>query len=60
MPTLTAVKRNPWLKAFHERLVAAGKPKKLALIAAMRKLLHAISSVAKHRRAFVPQLEART
>lgn len=60
MPTLTAVKRNPWLKAFYERLVAAGKPKKLALIAAMRKLLHAIYSVAKHRRAFVPQLEATT
>lgn len=58
MPTLTAVKRNPWLKAFYGRLVAAGKPKKLALIAAMRKLLHAIYSVAKHRRPFVPQLEA--
>lgn len=60
MPTLVAVRRNPWLKAFYERLVAAGKPKKLALIAAMRKLLHAIYSVAKHRRAFVPQLEATT
>lgn len=60
MPTLTAVKRNPWLKAFYERLVAGGKPKKLALIAAMRKLLHAIYSVARHRRAFVPQLEAAT
>jgi transposase len=60
MPTLTAVTRNPWLKAFYERLVAAGKPKKLALIAAMRKLLHAIYSVAKHRRAFVPQMEVTT
>jgi transposase len=60
MPTLVAVRRNPWLKAFYERLVAAGKPKKLALIAAMRKLLHAIYSVAKHRRPFVPRLEATT
>lgn len=60
MPTLTAVRRNPWLKAFFERLVASGKPKKLALIAAMRKLLHAIYSVAKNRRAFVPQLEVTT
>lgn len=60
MPTLTAVKRNAWLRAFYERLVAAGKPKKLALIAAMRKLLHAIYSVAKHRRPFIPQLEARS
>lgn len=60
MPTLTAATRNAWLKAFDERLVAKGKPKKLALIAAMRKLLHAISSIAKHRRPFVPQLEAST
>lgn len=60
MPTLTAVRRNPWLKAFYERLVAAGKPKKLALIAAMRKLLHAIYSVAKNKKPFVPRLEATT
>jgi transposase len=60
MPTLTAVRRNAWLKAFYERLVAAGKPKKLALIAAMRKLLHAIYSVAKHRRPFTPLMEANT
>lgn len=60
MPTLTAVKRNPWLKAFYDRLVAAGKPKKLALIAAMRKLLHAIYSVAKSRKPFVPILKEAT
>ena len=60
MPTLTAVKRNPWLKAFYDRLVLAGKPKKLALIAAMRKLLHAIYSVAKNKKPFVPRLEATT
>ena len=58
MPTLTAVSRNPWLKRFYDRLVLAGKPKKLALIAAMRKLLHAIYSVAKNRKPFVPKLEA--
>jgi transposase len=58
MPTLTAVKRNPWLKRFYDRLRLAGKPAKLALIAAMRKLLHAIYSVAKNRKPFVPRLEA--
>lgn len=58
MPTLTAVRRNPWLKRFYERLRLAGKPPKLALIAAMRKLLHAIYSVAKNRKAFVPRQEA--
>jgi transposase len=55
MPTLTAVRKNPWLRAFYERLVARGKPKKVALTAAARKLLHAIYSVVTHRRPFVLQ-----
>ncbi|AKF09853.1 IS110 family transposase [Sandaracinus amylolyticus] len=58
MPTLRAVTHNPWLKAFYARLVAAGKPKKLAIIAAMRKLLGAIMSVARTRTPFVPKLAA--
>ena len=60
MPLLTATTRNPWLRAYYRRMVAAGKPKKVALIAAMRKLLHAIYSVAINRRPFVPRLEARS
>lgn len=52
MPVMTAVRKNPWLRAFYERLVAAGKLKKVALTAAMRKLAHAIYSVAKNRRPF--------
>ncbi|MCA9632156.1 MAG: IS110 family transposase [Myxococcales bacterium] len=58
MPTLTAIVHNSWLKAFYERLIARGKPAKLALVAAMRKLLTAIYSVAKNRRPFVPRLHA--
>jgi transposase len=57
MPVLGAVRRNPWLRTFYERLRAAGKPPKLALIAAMRKLLHAIYSVAKNRRTFRTDVE---
>jgi hypothetical protein len=49
IPVLGAVRRNPWLRTFYERLRAAGKPPKPALIAAMRKLLHAIYNVAKNR-----------
>ncbi|MGQ0614939.1 MAG: IS110 family transposase [Planctomycetaceae bacterium] len=56
MPTLTAVRRNPWLRAYYERLRARGKLPKVVLVACMRKLLHAIFSVAKHRRPFVPLL----
>jgi hypothetical protein len=57
MPTLVATKRNPWLRAYYQRLVARGKPRKLAVVAAMRKLLTAIYSVSKNRRPFVPRLE---
>lgn len=56
MPTLTAVKKNPWLKAYYERLRARGKLPKVALVACMRKLLTAVYSVAKHRRPFVPEV----
>ena len=58
MPTLAATKHNPWLRRFYERLLAAGKPPKVAIVAAMRKLLHAVYSVAKNRRAFTPILAA--
>jgi transposase len=39
MATLAAVKWNPVLKAFYQHLCAKGKPKKVALVAAMRKFL---------------------
>jgi len=53
MPTLTAVRFNPWLRAHYQRLLARGKLPKVALVACMHKLLLAIYSGAKHRRAFV-------
>ncbi len=54
MPTLVAVQRSPWLRTYYERLLARGKLPKVALVAAMRKLLIAVYFVAKNRRAFVP------
>jgi hypothetical protein len=56
MAVLNAVRRNPWLRQHHERLRAASKPGKIVVIAAMRKLLSAVWSVATHRRPFVPHL----
>ena len=56
MPVLVAVRRNAWLRAYYSRLREAGKPPKLALVASMRKLLHAIYSVATNQRPFVPRL----
>jgi transposase len=54
MPTLVAVRKNPWLRAHYDRFLAAGKRPKVAIVACMRKLLGAIYSVARNRRPFVP------
>lgn len=56
MPTLTAVRRNPWLRAHYNALRARGKLPKVALVACMHKLLFAVYAVAKHRAPFVPRL----
>jgi transposase len=56
MPTLTAVRTNPWLRAHYQQLRQRGKLPKVALVACMHKLLFAVYSVAKHRRPFVPKL----
>jgi transposase len=60
MPTLTAVRRNTWLKRYYEHLRAKGKLPKVALLACMHKLLRAIYSVAKHRRPFTDHIERAT
>lgn len=39
MATLSAIRFNPVIKAFYQRLIAKGKPKKVAIVACMRKLL---------------------
>jgi len=57
MVVLNAVRCNPWLRQYYERLRAAGKPGKVAVIASMRKLLAAVWSVATHRRPFIQHLQ---
>jgi transposase len=57
MPTQTAVRKNPWLRRYYERLRARGKLPKVALVASMHKLLFAVHSVARNRRPFVPCLQ---
>ena len=47
MATLSTVRFNPSFKTFYARLLAAGKPKKLALVAAMRKLLTVLNAIVK-------------
>ncbi len=49
MSALVATRRNPIIKAFYERLCVAGKAKKVALTACMRKLLTILNAMLKHR-----------
>ena len=45
MATLVATRFNPAIRTFYQRLVKAGKPKKLALTAAMRKLVVILNAI---------------
>lgn len=49
MAALTASRRNPAIKAFYERLLAAGKLPKVALVACMRKLLTILNAMVRTR-----------
>jgi transposase len=55
MSTLVAVRYNPVLKTFYERLRAAGKAAKVALTACMRKLLTILHAMVKHHTPWQPQ-----
>jgi len=55
MSTLVAVRYNPVLKAFYQRLRATGKLAKVALIACMRKLLTILNAMVKHQTPWQPQ-----
>jgi transposase len=57
MATLVGTRYNPVLAVFYRRLVAAGKPKKVALIAAMRKLITILNSMVKTQRRWAPSLD---
>ena len=48
MGALTAARHNPAIREFYLRLLAAGKPKKVALTACTRKLLTTLNSMLKH------------
>lgn len=54
MATLVATRHNPVLRAFYQRLCDAGKPKKVALTACMRKLLIILNSMIKNHRTWNP------
>ena len=53
--TLVATRDNPQIKVLYERLLAAGKVKKVALTACMHKLLTILNAILKHRTPWQPQ-----
>ena len=54
MVALSAVRYNPTLKAFYDRLRGTGKPAKVALTAAARKLLTILNAMLKANHAWAP------
>jgi transposase len=49
MSAMVASRHNPLIRQFYERLVKAGKPKKVALVACMRKLLSILNAMMRDR-----------
>lgn len=54
MAALVAARHNPTLRLFHQRLIAAGKPKLVALVATARKLLTLLNAILRDRRPWQP------
>jgi transposase len=49
MATLVATRHNPVIRAFYRKLCAAGKPKKVALVACMHKLLLILNAILRQQ-----------
>jgi transposase len=56
MGTLSAKRHDPALAAFYERLIAAGKPAKVAITACMRKLLTVLNAMVRDNQPWQPRL----
>lgn len=55
MATLAAVRRNPVIREFYQRLIEAGKPRKAALTACMRKLIVILNAMVRDGTPWQPQ-----
>jgi transposase len=60
MATVSARTHNPVIRSFYERLLAAGKPPKVALVACMRKLLTILNAIMRDGAAWDPTKSAAT
>ncbi len=60
MATLVATRFNPVVRIWYQRMLAGGKPKKVALVACMRKLLVVLNAMMKTRTRWQPQITPTT
>lgn len=60
MATLVATRFNPVVRVWYQRMLAGGKPKKVALVACMRKLLVVLNAMMKTRTRWQPQITPTT
>jgi transposase len=58
MATLAAIRYNPVIQTFHQRLIAQGKPKKVAIVACMRKFLIILNAMVRDQAPFNPALQS--
>jgi transposase len=54
MPTLTAIRRNPALRALYQLLIGRGRPPKVAITACMRKLLTILNAILRDHTPWQP------
>ncbi len=56
MATISALRSNPVIRTTYQRLVAAGKPKKVAIVACMRKLLTILNAIVRDQTPWNPAI----
>jgi transposase len=56
MPTLVAVKHNPVIRRFYERLITDGKNKMTAIVACMRKMIIILNAMLAKNESWNPDL----
>jgi transposase len=57
MAAITAARSNPVIKPFYERLIARGKPHKVAIVACMRKMLTILNAMMRSNTHWAPALQ---
>jgi transposase len=55
MPTLVALRHNPTIAAYYQKLLSQGKAKMVAIVAAMRKLLVILNTMIKNKQSWIPK-----